>query len=128
MTEPVDLDSFARRVLRATRSGKISWSRADDDSQTFIASADSGSIRIYEFGVGSQHDATQLEILNPDGQVTASRVTDPLRPGPWLDWEETLRQLYTAASFAGSGTSKILEDLATQWNLPGDPADEDIPF
>ncbi len=128
MTESIDLDSFARRVLRATRTGKVSWSGADGDPRAFIASADVGSIRISEFEVEDGPDATLLEVLNPDGQVAASRVTDPHRPGPWLDWEETLKQLYSAASFDGSGASKVLEDLAEQWNLPGDPADEDIPF
>ncbi len=128
MTDSIDLDSFGRRILLATRSGKVAWSRTDGDPRAFVASAAGGSIRISEYEVDDAPDATLLEVLDPDGQVIASRVTDPHRPGPWLDWEQILKQLYGVASFAGSGAAKVLEDLTQQWDLPADPADEDIPF
>lgn len=128
MTNSIDLDSFARRILLATRSGKVAWSRTDGDPRAFVASAAGGSIRISEYEVDDAPDATLLEVLDPDGRVITSRVTDPHRPGPWLNWEQTLKQLYEVASFAGSGAAKVLEDLTQQWDLPTDPADEDIPF
>lgn len=94
MTDSIDLDSFGRRILLATRSGKVAWSRTDGDPRAFVASAAGGSIRISEYEVDDAPDATLLEVLDPDGQVIASRVTDPHRPGPWLDWEQILKRLW----------------------------------
>jgi hypothetical protein len=128
VTASIDLDSFARRVLRATKNGQISWATSETDSRAFVASAGAGSVRITGVQVDEDTWAIRLEILDSSGRVTNTRDTDPLRSGPWLDWETTLNDLYDAAHFAGSGTSEVLQALNDEWKLPPDPEDEDIPF
>jgi hypothetical protein len=128
MSPSVDVNSFARRVLRATKNDQLNWAPATDDPSTYLASADAGAIRMSTFQVDDGAFATRLEILDTADRVTEMRETDPTRAGPWLDWEMTLNELYEAARFAGSGASDVIQGLTEQWSLPADPADDDIPF
>jgi hypothetical protein len=124
----IDVNSFVRRILRATKNDQLSWTPATDDPNTYLASADAGAIRVSEVEVDDGVIATRFEILDATGRVTEIRETDPTRPGPWLDWETTLNEIYETARFAGSGTSNLIQSLTEQWGLPADPADDDIPF
>lgn len=128
MSPSVDVNSFARRVLRATKNDQLSWAPTMDDPNTYLASADAGAIRMSTVQVDDDVFAIRFEILDAAGRVTEMRETDPTRPGPWLDWETTLNELYETARFAGSGASAVIQSLTEQWGLPADPADDDIPF
>jgi|ERR1700691_1639016 len=126
---PPDIESFARRLLAASRGGKIEWNRTERDPDTFIASAGAGSVRVSRHELGEDTDifAICLELLDAEGKIADTLETDPTRAGPWLDWEIALNSLYDAARLTGSGISKVIEGLVDEWHLPPDPQ-EDIPF
>lgn len=83
MSPSVDVNSFARRVLRATKNDQLSWAPATDNPNTYLASADAGAIRMSTVQVDDDAFATRFEILDAAGRVTEMRETDPTRPGPW---------------------------------------------
>jgi hypothetical protein len=121
-----DIESFARRLLAASQGGKIEWARTEQDPEAFIASAGAGAVRVSNPEIVDGYYATRLELLGPDGKLANSLETDPTRAGPWLDWEITLKNLYDVARLSGSGTAKVIEGLADEWELPPDP--DEIPF
>lgn len=126
---PPNIESFARRLLVASKNGKIAWTRTERDPNAFITGAGAGYVRLstHELGEESGVFANRLELLDADGKVVDTMETDPTRAGPWLDWEITLNDLYDAARLIGSGTSKIIKGLADELDLPPDPEDN-IPF
>jgi hypothetical protein len=126
---PPNIESFARRLLVASKNGEIVWERSERDPDTFMAGAGSGSVRLstHEIGEDVGVFANRLELLDADGKVVDTMETDPTRAGPWRDWEVTLNSLYDAARLIGSGTSKVIKGLADEWGLPPDPEDS-IPF
>jgi len=126
---PQNIESFSRRLLAATKNGKIAWQRTERDPSAFIAAAGAGAVRLSTHEIGEEGGvfANRLELLDDAGMVADTMETDPTRAGPWLDWESTLNELYDAARLTGSGTSKIIKGLADEWELPLDPED-DIPF
>jgi hypothetical protein len=128
MPDPLEFNSFARRVLRGTKTGVVAWAPSEQDGTVFVAETDRGSIRISSHEVSGRVDAIRLEVLNADGRVVDTTETDPTREGPWLDWEDTLNELYPAAQFAGSGTAQTLRELSDAWGLPPDPQDEELTF
>jgi hypothetical protein len=123
---PADIQSFVRRLLTASQNGKIDWKRTEQDTGAFIASAGAGAVRVSAPQTDEDVHASRLELLDADGTVADFLQTDPTRPGPWLDWEETLNALYDSARLAGSGTAKVMKGLAEEWELPPDP--NEIPF
>lgn len=123
---PADIESFARRLLAASEGGKIEWSRTEQDPNAYVASAGAGAVRVSAPELTEDLFATRLEILGADGKIADTLETDPTRAGPWLEWEITLKKLYKLARLSGSGTAKVIEGLANEWELPPDPGD--IPF
>jgi hypothetical protein len=116
------IGSFARRLRIATDAGKVQWGRSVDDSQAYVASSGSGSVRL-----ALSDGSVVLSLLDTHGDITEGIATNPNRPGPWLDWELALIELYDSVRLAGSGASKVIDGLSREWNLPDDPTD-DIPF
>jgi hypothetical protein len=119
---------FMRRLLAGTKNGSVKWEKTAQKSERFKAKSGSGSIILYEELVEEDTWATVLEIRDQNAQVLETVATDPLRPGAWRNWEETLHSLHEEARLSALGTAKTLETLADEWKLPPDPESDDIPF
>jgi hypothetical protein len=119
---------FMRRLLAGTRNGAVTWEKVAQRVDRFTAKSGSGAVVTYEDQVDEDTWATVLEIRDSNSQVLETVATDPLRPGAWRDWEETLHSVHEEARLSALGTAKTLETLAAEWKLPPDPNSDDIPF
>ena len=111
------LRSFLPRLLDGTRAGHVTWRHGPEGS--FNASTPHGAISVAQFD--DRGVTTTMQLLSPKGDVIDELKTDPSSPGPWLGWEETLMELYRLVEAEARGTRRVLNSLADDWDLPGEP-------
>lgn len=74
---PQALDNLVDALVRGTRSGAISWKRADASGHAFIAKRQSGTVTLHGYGPLSAGDL-RLIVKDRTGKTVDEVVTSPV--------------------------------------------------
>jgi hypothetical protein len=112
-----------RRLTAGTKQGKVKWTASG--AARFDLDTDAARIMVRSEEQDGDHPYV-VRVESRDGALLGGGETIP--GASYVDWEEEIAALYAAARSAALGVDAAYEELAQKLQLPGDPADDDIPF
>lgn len=110
MPQLTDLNDVVLLLEEATQKGSVKWIPEEEDTDSFSARLDAGTVRISQFIVGNTY---LLEMLDQQGRLIASKESSPQMTSSTEDRvaHDLLRRLHQCAKNQAIGAENKMSLL-----------------